>query len=516
MHVGLDMSGNNDTLISSLKVKTPRQRKGWVQRLIIRGMNGKGSKKRRFEFDGEGHKARLTQKRRRIGRVGWVKQQHKEMRQPGLRAFLRPEEHYIPSEDSSLEHTNRSHKHATTTLGNFKPTGYSYEDKTSHTEMPKVDQSCTHSTYDTLHNSKASPPDEPPDNEATIQLLPDELVDKVLGRLPLTSVLRFRSVCRRWQSRLSPEGLRNIFPRNATPLAWMACPALFMSGNSKRQCAFYDESLRKWSCVLLDFLPDPACHFLAANGGLLCLCFSGMNSSLFICNPITKSWRALPSFNHPRCRAGSMIVHMLVHPETGAYKVILIGHPTCITTAPPAMTEVFDSETGSWTTLATVPSMGCTMAPSVVLRNGVLYCLTELPAGLLAFNLARKVWRRLEIKSHFRVLLLFEHRGHILLVARMSARVTRLGIWRLRETFPRVWLKVAIMPPDYGNYFLKSGKLQCFGHGDFVCFASPRRPQWLLYDLAKRSWSWGLPMCGLDQDNYNRWFFYEPRLDIQA
>lgn len=180
------------------------------------------------------------------------------------------------------------------------------------------------------------------------------------------------------------------------------------------------------------------------------------------------------------------------------------------------MTEVFDSETGSWTALANVPSAGYSLAPSVVLRNGVLYCLTELPTGLLAFNLARKVWRRLEIKSQFRVLFLFEYHGHILLVARMSARVTRLGIWRLRESFPRVWLKVAVMPAEYANYFLKSGKLQCFGHGNFICFASPRRSQWLHFDLAKRLWTWGSPARGLNQDNYNRWFFYEPRLDIKA
>jgi hypothetical protein len=212
-----------------------------------------------------------------------------------------------------------------------------------------------------------------------------------------------------------------------------------------------------------------------------------------------------------------MTVHMLVHPETGAYKVILIGHPTCMPGgAPHALTEVFDSETGSWTAIADVPSAGCSLAPSVVLRNGVLYCLTEHPSGLLAFNLARKVWRRMEIKSHFRVLFLFKYEGHIQLVARMSARVTRLGIWRLKESFPRLWLKMAVMPAEYASYFLKSGKLQCFGHANFVCFASPRRPQWLLFDLEKRLWTWGSNARGLDQDNYNRWFFCEPRLDIKA
>lgn len=309
IHLDVDLNCDENTSVSSSKIKTPRHGRGWVRRLIIRGVNNKGPNKRGIESEGESRKSRLTRKRRRIGRVGWVKPLIKETREPGLRVFLRSEERYTSGGASSHEITDRSIQCTiTTTPSHFEAlvTDYSQEDEISHGKMPKAARFRTHNYHNQRDNDASAPGD-----KTAIQLLPDELVDKVLGRLPLTSVLRFRCVCRRWQSRLSPEGWCTIFPRTAPP-TWTASPALFTSGNGRRQCAFYDLSLHKWSCIVLDFLPNPACHLLAASGGLLCLCFSGMNSSLFICNPLTKSWRALPSFNHSRRRAGKLRYFILV------------------------------------------------------------------------------------------------------------------------------------------------------------------------------------------------------------
>ena len=62
-----------DSSLGAQDMISPRQGKSWMKRLIIKGLNGKGRNKRGIEFDGESRRTWLTRKRRRIGRVGWVK-----------------------------------------------------------------------------------------------------------------------------------------------------------------------------------------------------------------------------------------------------------------------------------------------------------------------------------------------------------------------------------------------------------------------------------------------------------
>ncbi|BBM98678.1 hypothetical protein MPTK1_1g15370 [Marchantia polymorpha subsp. ruderalis] len=469
----------------------PRRR--WIRRITIR-VNRKSVHKRGLtEVDAETRRARLTRKRRRVAR-GWVRQQHENSDTegaPGTSGGRRSGSRYGPS--------GRSNSSPDARHGSGPG--------------PQAEPACqTLVTYHTHSGGRQKPA---PLDEAAPQQLPDELVEKLLAWLPVTSALRFRAVCKRWQSILSPEGWRSMFDK---PPAWSPCTGFFSSAPGRRECAFFDSGAQRWATLDLGFLPRAACRLLSASGGLLCLSHAGACSCVFICNPMTKSWRELPAFHQRRRRPGTMLVHLLVDTASLSYKVIVIGHPSCSapSAAAASVTEVYDSRTGAWTAVANIPSSGCILSPSVAFRNGIIYCLTENPTGLLAFNMARKVWRRLEIKSHSRVLCVLEHNGHILIVARLTARVTRLGIWRLRETFPRVWIKVALMPVEHALYFLLSGKFCCFAQGDCICFASPRRTRWLLFHIRERSWTWGSPARVLDPDCYNKWFFYEPRLDIEA
>ncbi|KAL2653934.1 hypothetical protein R1flu_022062 [Riccia fluitans] len=487
----------------STSLTSPRKvRRRWIRRVTIRVSRRRQQKRRMMDIDTQARRTGLTRKRRRISR-GWVKQQFELSDVRGETSAA--EGLFLGGRRSGFQF-GASHEKNETSNTDPVSSSSAFPDNSS------CQSTAPGSSQQSLHRQKSAPVD-----ETMKRPLPDELVEKVLAWLPVTSVFRFRSVCKSWQYTLSGEGWRKMLHK---PPAWDACTGVFSSKQGRRECIFFDDGAQKWSTIDLEFLPSPACRLLAASGGLLCLCFAGMCSCLYICNPITKTWRELPEFHYKRRREGAMLVHLLVDKATLSYKVIVIGYPSSSSPesvkSSSALTEVYDSQTDKWTALANIPSSGCTLAPSTTFRNDVLYCLTEQPTGLMAFNIARKVWRRLEIKSHSRVLCVLEHYGHILIVARLTARVTRVGIWRLRETFPRVWIKVALMPIEQAMYFLLSGKFQCFAHGNFICFASPRRPRWLIFDITKRSWKWGTPARELDPDRYNKWFFYEPRLDISA
>ncbi|KAL3685862.1 hypothetical protein R1sor_003884 [Riccia sorocarpa] len=428
----------------------PRRR--WTRRITVRVSRRRQMKRRMMDIDIEPRRAGFTRKRRRVSK-GWVKQQFElsdgKGETPAAGGFD------LGGQRSGLL-VDASH----TLNENPNAEIYSSRDSELFSAFEHSEDSSCHSTAPTECNNQTRHRQKSSSNrEFKKRPLPIDLVEKVLAWLPIPSVIRFRSVCKRWQYILSNQGWRKRFHKAP---AWDACTGIFSSGKGRKECIFFDDGAQKWWKMDLDFLPGAACRLLAASGGLLCLCFAGMCSCLYICNPVTKTWRELPEFHHKRRREGTMLVHLLVDKVALSYKVIVIGYPSSSSPGTvktsSALTEVYDSKTNQWTALTNIPSSGCTLAPSMAFRNGILYCLTEQPTGLLAFNIARKVWRRLEIKNHSRVLCVLEHNGQILIVAKLTARVTRIGLWRLRETFPRVWIKLTLMPADHAVALLESGE----------------------------------------------------------
>jgi hypothetical protein len=226
--------------------------------------------------------------------------------------------------------------------------------------------------------------------------LQEELVDRVLARLPVDSFFRLRAVCKRWNSIMFSPGFLadcsqvsslvssfSLLPTSARRptfyyssthfffpflhlfwhpftdlefqfclLHWKPCKVQVSSTlghyfikadrRADRMLLGYSTTLAKWHRIPFDFLPmqiQPA----ASAGGLVCLVADYRPFAFFVCNPITKVARQLP----PRiCKRRPRIVCMVVDRLSKAYKIIAAGgyrsDDDCWTT------EVFDSVTGCW------------------------------------------------------------------------------------------------------------------------------------------------------------------------
>lgn len=165
--------------------------------------------------------------------------------------------------------------------------------------------------------------DSGPEMDETIwQSLPEDVEDKVLAWLPVTSCTRFKSVCKRWLGLMSSRRFFQIHSCNAPPETWV----LSFGGQSlgsQYKGQVYDPVSSKTFMLEFPFLPENSIP-VATSGGLVCFCCdsTGENDvSFYVCNPITKAWKFIPS---PCSRVS--IVTLVADSEMGGYKLYKFQH----------------------------------------------------------------------------------------------------------------------------------------------------------------------------------------------
>lgn len=124
--------------------------------------------------------------------------------------------------------------------------------------------------------------------------LPDDVLDRVIARMPLPTLIRMQMVCKKWRIKLRTASFIRLYeseferPRTEWFLTF---------GNQKTGtvCFAYDVHLSKWHTLPLGFLPFELTNRspLAAADGLICLGAGwnrgNMPSKLVICNPVSRS-----------------------------------------------------------------------------------------------------------------------------------------------------------------------------------------------------------------------------------
>lgn len=247
--------------------------------------------------------------------------------------------------------------------------------------------------------------------------LREELVDRVLARLPIDSFFRLRAVCKRWNAIIHSHSFISDCSQVTSPLGHYFIKA---DRRADRVLLGYSCALSKWHRIALDFLPmqiQPA----ASAGGLVCLVADYRPFALFVCNPITKVARQLP----PRiCKRRPRIVCMVVDRWVQGYKIIAAGGYR--TDDDRWTTEVFDSVTSSWRVSGSLLQEEFTKR-AVCCRNS-LYCLTCGPnSGLLEYNIQHEVWSRVKTQrmpGNVKSRQLFQCKGRIGIVGKASRNQT--------------------------------------------------------------------------------------------
>lgn len=338
-------------------------------------------------------------------------------------------------------------------------------------------------------------------------MLPDDLLNEILARIPPFMIFRLRSVCKRWNSILQDNSFLKF--HSQVP-SHGPCLLTYWRNSQTPQCSVFSMPLKQWFRIPFTFLPLWAFWLVGSSGGLVC--FSGQDGLTFrtlVCNPLTQTWRTLPSmhYNHQR----QLI--MVVDRKDRSFKIIATSDIYGDNSLP---TEVYDSKLDKWLLHRTMPAVNL-CSSKMAYCDSRLYLETLSPLGLMMYRLDTGQWEHIPAKFPRSLLdgyLVAGTQKRLFLVGRIGLYSTlqSMRIWELDHT-KFVWVELSRMPPRYFRALLRlsAERFECFGQDNLICFTSWNQGKGLLYDVDKKQWSW---IAGCALQSYNSHVcFYEPRFD---
>ncbi|XP_043713062.1 F-box/kelch-repeat protein At5g15710-like [Telopea speciosissima] len=329
---------------------------------------------------------------------------------------------------------------------------------------------------------------------AVFNQLPEELTERILAHLPISTIFRCRCVCKHWNKLLNTNSFLESWGEFSPKDVW------FLVYHTRRTVAAYSPRSGWWNNLpLFDrcSLDSSQVLLLASSGGFLC--FRNRNSdypTLIVCNPVTRTHRVLPEM--PQIRYID-IVGMVADRVSGSYTILVTGtpEPTCNE----SITEVYDSRTQRWEQHCRSQQEFLQFWYEVhaIWHDGFFYCLatplnTSQGYRLIAYDMKKREWMDLNVKmpsGDLRCPSLLICRGKLLLAGKIveDYLIRSICIWELENL---KWVKVVEMPDEVLKkiHSPHSVLIQCQGHGDLLCFSTHRGWQSIIYDLSERAWNW--------------------------
>ncbi|KAL3695442.1 hypothetical protein R1sor_009518 [Riccia sorocarpa] len=192
------------------------------------------------------------------------------------------------------------------------------------------------------------------------QQLPFELLENILTKLPVSTLLSFCQVCKQWKMLIqSTEFARRC--GSIQPLAF------FLHGGTATTASYLavpNTKTNTWEKHTLNFGPDMV-SVAAADQGLICFQTESkfFLDALFIYNPLRRQWRKLripeeddDQFS-PRFTLGTRkLVGLVVDQATGNYTLIVgFIKDENEEDEKPTRTLIYDSVSFTWTTISVCP-----------------------------------------------------------------------------------------------------------------------------------------------------------------
>ncbi|XP_024364629.1 F-box/kelch-repeat protein At5g15710 [Physcomitrium patens] len=361
-------------------------------------------------------------------------------------------------------------------------------------------------------------------------LLPEDLTNRVLAWLPIPSLFQARSVCQRWSSTIVSSAFLSM---HSEILCQHSPFLLFPSIGDSLLYAAFDPSGRKWQPMPpMSFLPSEVKFVEGVAGGLVFFSVEAhfQPVKLFVCNPLTRSWRQLPEMSYRRT---PIIRHMVVDEATKTYKIVVSGNADVYSTRDGYSrylnTEVYDSVTGLWTETGSMPSRfdpGWSSADC----NGVLYCMVnEAEAvnhslGVITYNMKDGQWSDhfQQLPEGFSLAQVVECGGQVLMVAEryFNGSVKNIHLLRL-EVDTKEWTEIAKLPRKMLLEFRRlceEESYNCAAHETKVYLTSFKGMHVLVYDVLQRTWEW-TPKCPFFSDQADTravGFSYSPSFSVMV
>ncbi|XP_051148003.1 F-box/kelch-repeat protein At3g61590 isoform X2 [Andrographis paniculata] len=399
-------------------------------------------------------------------------------------------------------------------------------------ETSWISHSFDHATNTTVALDSFSETNEETDDDAAVSMdlvLPDDLLERILSYLPIASIFRAGSVCKRWNEIVSSKR----FLWNSSNVMSQK-PWYFMFTSSDEPVGFaYDPVLRKWYGIDLPCV-ETSDWFVSSSCGLVCVMDNDSRSKLFVCNPITKCWAALPQPPGLQISDYSALA-VSVDRETHEYNVVIVKSKQ----VPGNFFQwdltihVYDSSTKAWTTPLTEILTGWRGGDESVICGDSLYFLIYSAGGggpdnrhgLITYDLRSKISDEVLIRSFVPVPCaltcgrLMNLKEKLVLVGGIGKRdrpgiIKGIGIWVLKG---REWEEIARMPHKYFQGFGEFDDVfASSGTADLVYIQSYGSPALLVFDMKVKHWKWSqkCPVTKKFPLQLFTGFCFEPRLEI--
>ncbi|KAI5056151.1 hypothetical protein GOP47_0029672 [Adiantum capillus-veneris] len=305
--------------------------------------------------------------------------------------------------------------------------------------------------------------------------LPDNILNRVLVRLPLTSLLKLRLVCSSWNSKILSPAIANLrtglFPHRPGFIRVSA-----QSSNAGHlQLDFLDRHFH-WRKICLG-VPPGSIEIEAANAHLLCLSmtFNSLDGFVFkrflMCNPVTAACKYLPS---TLATCYPIIVGMTIDRNTGDYVLVFGGNFKIARGRQHASrtAEVYRSVKGKWNKVPNMPPHVTPVLTSVACGS-CLYWLAwddHEHFGLLRFDVENEQWTWLQTSCDIECYVpwgLMERHGVLYKVGKVSSTINKAYVWELQHDTME-WKVLSEMPEDSETHW--DGCVRhCVGHDGAFC-----------------------------------------------
>ncbi|CAN6566089.1 hypothetical protein ACFX13_041529 [Malus domestica] len=360
-------------------------------------------------------------------------------------------------------------------------------------------------------------------------ILPDDLLERILAYLPVASIFRARSVCKRWYEILNSRRFMWNFSHVLSQKPWYF---MFTSSNDPTGYA-YDPILRKWYGIELPCI-ETSNWFIASSCGLVCFMDNDSRTELYVCNPITKTCRKLqepPGLKFSDYSALAVSVNRKSH----GYTISIVKSKQVAGNffEWDVSVHIYDSETMMWMTSLTEVLTGWRGGDESVICDGVLYFLIYstgggLPDnrhGLITYNLSSRSPHGLLIRSFIHVPSpltcgrLMNLKERLVMVGGIGKQdrpdiIKGIGIWLLKG---KDWQEVARMPHKFFQGFGEFDDVfASSGTDDLIYIQSYGAPTLLVFDMNLRHWRWSqkCPVTKRFPLQLFTGFCFEPRLEI--
>ncbi|KAE8679546.1 F-box/kelch-repeat protein [Hibiscus syriacus] len=358
-------------------------------------------------------------------------------------------------------------------------------------------------------------------------ILPDDLLERILAYLPIASIFRAGSVCRRWHEIVSSKRFLWNFSRDLPQKPWY-----FMFTSSDEPVGYaYDPIHRKWYSIELPCIQTPN-WFISSSCGLVCFMDNDSRSELYVCNPITKIYKKLeqpPGMKFSDYSALSISVN-----RTSLNYTVYIVKSKQVTGnffQWDLSIHIYDSETMMWATSLTEVLTGWRGGDESVICDGVLYFLIystgvgtpEDRHALVAYNLSSRsspsVRSFIPVPGPLTCGRLMNVKDQLVMVGGIGKQdrpdiIKGIGIWVLNRTS---WVEVTRMPHKFFQGF---GELDdvfaSSGTNNLIYIQSYGAPALLVFDMNKKQWKWSVkcPVSKKFPLQLFTGFCFEPRLEI--